>query len=152
MGDLDAAARWAVTDGGDGQRLGVTGFCWGGRNVWLYAAHNPNVKAGVAWYGPLNFAPGELHPRQPRDIAGQLHGAAVLGLYGGADQGIPQTQVEEMRAALRAANNPSEIVVYPDTPHGFNADYRASYRPEAARDGWNRLQAWFRQHGVAPTA
>lgn len=152
MSDFDAAARWAATDGGDPQRIGITGFCWGGRITWLYSAHNPNIKAGVAWYGPFNFQPNELHPRQPRDIAGQLHGAAVLGLYGGADQGIPQDQVEQMRAALRAANNPSEIVVYPDTPHGFHADYRASYRPEAARDGWNRLQAWFRQHGVAATA
>jgi carboxymethylenebutenolidase len=152
MSDLDASARWAATDGGDAQRLGITGFCWGGRIVWLYSAHNPSIKAGIAWYGPLNFRPDELRPRQPRDIAGQLHGAAVLGLYSGVDQGIPLDQVEQMRAALRAANNPSEIVIYPDAPHGFHADYRPSYRAEAARDGWNRLQAWFRQHGVAATA
>ena len=153
MSDFDATARWAATDGGDPQRIGITGFCWGGRIVWLYSAHNPAVKAGVAWYGPLNFRPDDqLRPRQPRDIAGQLHGAAVLGLYSGVDQGIPLDQVEAMRAALRAANNPSEIVIYPDAPHGFNADYRPTYRAEAARDGWNRLQAWFRQHGVAPTA
>jgi carboxymethylenebutenolidase len=151
MSDFDATARWAVGDGGDAQRLGMTGFCWGGRMVWLYSAHNPSLKAGVAWYGGLNSRPGALRPRQPLDIAAELH-AAVLGLYGGADPGIPQEQVQAMRAALRAANSPSEIVVYPDAPHGFHADYRSSYRPEAARDGWNRLQAWFRRHGAAPTA
>jgi carboxymethylenebutenolidase len=151
MGDLDATVRWAATDGGDPQRLGLTGFCWGGRTVWMYAAHNPAIKAAVAWYGPLNFAPDEqLRPRQPRDVAGQIRGV-VLGLYSGVDNGIPPDQVEAMRAALRAADNPSEIIVYPDAPHGFHADYRPTYRAEAARDGWNRLQAWFRQHGVAPT-
>ncbi len=150
MADLDATARWAAQDGGDAGKLGITGFCWGGRVVWMYAAHNPNLKAGVAWYGALNFQPGEQRPRQPRDVAAQLH-APVLGLYGGADTGIPQTQVEELRAALRAANKPSEIHVYPDTPHAFYADYRPSYRAEQARDGWARMQAWFRQHGVAPT-
>jgi carboxymethylenebutenolidase len=152
MSDFDATVRWAATDGGDPQRLGMTGFCWGGRITWLYTAHNPTIKAAVAWYGPLNPPSNELRPRQPVNIASELHGAAVLGLYGGADTGITQEHVEQMRAALRAANNPSEIVVYPDTPHGFHADYRSSYRAEAARDGWNRLQAWFRQHGVAATA
>jgi carboxymethylenebutenolidase len=151
MGDLDASAQWAGTDGGNVQRLSITGFCWGGRIVWMYSAHNPNVKAGVAWYGPLVRPATELAPRNPIDIAAQLH-APVLGLYGAADPGIPNDTVERMRAALRAANKPSEIVLYPDTPHGFHADYRASFRAEQARDGWTRLQAWFRQHGAGPAA
>lgn len=151
MGDLDAAAQWAGSDGGNVQRLSVTGFCWGGRIVWMYSGHNPNLKAGVAWYGPLVRPATELAPRNPIDIAAQLH-APVLGLYGAADQGIPNDTVERMRAALRAANKPSEIVLYPDTPHGFHADYRASFRAEQARDGWTRLQAWFRQHGAGPVA
>ncbi len=151
MTDLDAAAAFAGQDGGDAAKLAITGFCWGGRVVWMYAAHSRALKAGVAWYGPFNFQPGELRPRQPRDVAAQLN-APVLGLYGGADTGIPQDQVEQMRAALRAANKPSEIHVYPDTPHGFYADYRMSYRPEAARDGWQRMQDWFRRNGVTPAS
>jgi carboxymethylenebutenolidase len=151
MGDLDAAARWAGADGGNVQRLSITGFCWGGRIVWLYAAHNPALKAGVAWYGRVVGQASEMNPRHPIDVAAQLH-APVLGLYGGADAGIPNDTVEQMRAALRAANKPSEIVLYPDTPHGFHADFRASYRAEQARDGWTRLQAWFRQHGAGPVA
>lgn len=151
MGDLDAAASFAAQDGGDAAKLGITGFCWGGRVVWMYAAHSRALKAGVAWYGPLNFAPGPQRPQQPRDIAAQLT-APVLGLYGGADNGIPQEQVEQLRAALRAANKPSEIHVYPDTPHAFYADYRPSYRAEAARDGWQRMQDWFRRNGVTPAS
>jgi carboxymethylenebutenolidase len=147
--DLDAAVAWAKSTGkADTTKLGITGFCWGGRQVWLYAAHNPGVKAGVAWYGPLQIPTSDLRPKNPIDLASQIN-APVLGLYGGADQGIPVAQIEQMRAALKAAGKKSEIVVYPDTPHGFNADYRPSYRPEAAKDGWNRMQAWFKQNGVA---
>ena len=147
--DLDATVAWAGTTGkADVAKLGVTGFCWGGRQVWLYAAHNPRVKAAVAWYGPLQRPKSEMTPVDPIDAAPQLK-VPVLGLYGGADDGIPMTQIQAMQDALKAAGSPSEIVVYPDTPHGFNADYRASYRPEQAKDGWKRLLAWFRDHGVA---
>jgi carboxymethylenebutenolidase len=146
--DLDATVAWAKGTGkADTTKLGVTGFCWGGRQVWLYAAHNPNVKAAVAWYGPIKRPATDLQPKNPIDIAGQLK-TPVLGLYGGADAGIPVDTVDEMKAALKAAHNPSEIIIYPDTPHGFNADYRPSYRPDQAKDGWAKLQAWFKQHGV----
>jgi carboxymethylenebutenolidase len=146
--DLDATVAWAKGTGkADTTKLGVTGFCWGGRQVWLYAVHNPNVKAAVAWYGPLKRPGTDLQPKNPIDLVDQLR-VPVLGLYGGADPGIPLDSIEEMRKALKAANNPSEIVVYPDTPHGFNADYRPSYRPEQAKEGWAKLQAWFKQHGV----
>ena len=147
--DLDATVAWAKSTGkADTTKLGITGFCWGGRQVWLYAAHNQGVKAAVAWYGPLQVPTNDLRPKNPIDLASQIN-APVLGLYGGADQGIPLTQIEQMRAALKAAGKKSEIVVYPDTPHGFNADYRPSYRPEAAKDGWKRMQAWFQQNGVS---
>ncbi|HSO07474.1 MAG TPA: dienelactone hydrolase family protein, partial [Pelomicrobium sp.] len=140
---------WAEdTRFGDVKRLGVTGFCYGGRIVWLYAAHNPKVKAGVAWYGRLTSETTANQPRHPIDIASQLR-APVLGLYGGADQGIPNDTVEKMRAALKAAGSKSEIVLYPGMPHAFHADYRPSYRKEAAEDGWKRMQAWFKKHGVA---
>jgi carboxymethylenebutenolidase len=146
--DLDATVRWARgTGSADTAKLGVTGFCWGGRQVWLYTAHSPNVKAAVAWYGTLKRPTTDLQPTNPIDLIAQLK-APVLGLYGGADPGIPVDSVEEMKVALKAAGNPSEIVLYPDTPHGFNADYRPSYRPEQAKDGWTKLQAWFKQHGV----
>lgn len=146
--DLDATVAWAGTTGkADTSRLGITGFCWGGRQVWLYAAHNPKLKAAVAWYGPLSGAGDALHPKNPPDIVDQL-AVPVLGLYGGADAGIPRPLIEKMQAALKAANKPAEIVIYPDTPHGFNADYRPSYRPAAAKDGWQRMQAWFKAHGV----
>ncbi|HXA07092.1 MAG TPA: dienelactone hydrolase family protein [Bryobacteraceae bacterium] len=149
MSDLDATAEWAAKSGkGDTSRLGITGFCWGGRIVWLYAAHNPKLKAGVAWYGRLVGPTNELQPRNPIDVAGSLK-APVLGLYGGKDQGIPIESIEKMRAALKAARNPSEIVVYPEAGHGFNADYRPSYNKEAAQDGWKRLQEWFKKYGVA---
>jgi carboxymethylenebutenolidase len=148
-GDLDATVAWATSTGkADTTRLGITGFCWGGRQVWLYAEHNPRVKAAVAWYGPLQRPKGEMTPTNPQDLASQLK-VPVLGLYGGADAGIPMAQIKAMQDALRAAGNPSDIVVYPDTPHGFNADYRASYRPEQAKDGWQRMLAWFKDHGVA---
>ena len=147
--DLDATVAWAGSTGkADTAKLGITGFCWGGRQVWLYCAHNPKVKAGVAWYGPLQRPKSEMTPVDPIDVVPQLK-VPVLGLYGGADDGIPMTQIQAMQDALKAAGNPSEIVVYPDTPHGFNADYRASYRPEQAKDGWKRLLAWFKDHGVA---
>jgi carboxymethylenebutenolidase len=149
MADLDATVAWAkVSGGGNIEKLGITGFCWGGRIVWLYAAHNPRVKAGAAWYGRLAGKPSELQPKHPLDVAASLK-VPVLGLYGADDQGIPLDTVEHMRTALKAAGNQSEIVVYPNTPHGFHADYRASYRKEQAEDGWKRLQAWFKQHGAA---
>ncbi|PYT23122.1 MAG: carboxymethylenebutenolidase [Acidobacteria bacterium] len=148
MSDLDAAADWAGKSGkGDVGRLGITGFCWGGRIVWLYAAHSSKLKAGVAWYGRLMGPKSELQPLHPIDVAGSLK-APVLGLYGGKDQGIPLDTIEQMRAALKAAGNPSEIIVYPEAGHGFNADYRPSYNKEAAEDGWRRLQPWFKKYGV----
>jgi carboxymethylenebutenolidase len=149
MSDLDAATDWVEKSGkGDTRRLGITGFCWGGRIVWLYAAHSSKLKAGVAWYGRLVGQASELQPKHPIDIAGSLQ-APVLGLYGGKDQGIPLQTVEQMRAALKAAGSPAEIVVYPDAGHGFNADYRPSYNKEAAEDGWKRLQQWFKKYGAA---
>jgi carboxymethylenebutenolidase len=148
LGDLDATVAWALKNHGNAAKLGITGFCWGGRIVWLYCAHNPNVKAGVAWYGRLTGQTGDLQPSYPLDVAATIK-PPVLGLYGGADQGIPLESVEKMRAALKATGNKSEIVVYPDTPHAFNADYRPSYRKEPAEDGWKRMQAWFKTHGVS---
>lgn len=151
MSDLDACVAWARSNGGDTKRLGVTGFCWGGRITWLYAAHNPGVKAGVAWYGRLTSASNEMTPRHPLDLAGELKGP-VLGLYGGQDGGIPLDTVEKMNAALAQSGNPaskaSTIHVYPDAPHAFHADYRSSYRKEEAADGWKRMAEWFRKHGV----
>jgi carboxymethylenebutenolidase len=149
LADLDATAAWVKNSGkGDAARLGVTGFCWGGRIVWLYSAHNPNLKAGVAWYGRLVNPPDELHPKNPIDLVAALK-APVLGLYGEADQGIPVASVEKMRAALKEAKQPAEIVLYPDTPHGFYADYRPSYRKSQADDGWKRMLEWFKKSGVA---
>ncbi len=148
MSDLDAAVAWAAkTDIGDPARVAVTGFCWGGRITWLYAAHNPKLKAGVAWYGRLVGQATELQPRYPVDVAVELK-APVLGLYGEKDQGIPLEDVEKMRAALAAAKQPSEIVVFPDAPHGFHADYRPSFREAAAKDAWAQCLAWFRKNGV----
>jgi carboxymethylenebutenolidase len=148
MSDLDATVAWAKANKGDTARLAITGFCWGGRITWLYAAHNPNLKAGVAWYGRLVGDKNELQTAYPVDVADKIK-QPILGLYGGADQGIPQESVEKMREALKAAGNTkSEIVVYPDTPHAFHADYRPSYRKEAAEDGWKRLQEWFKKNGV----
>jgi carboxymethylenebutenolidase len=146
--DLDTAVAWAEENKGDVKRLAITGFCYGGRIVWLYAAHNPDLKAGVAWYGRLMGAPNERQPKHPTDIAAELK-APVLGLYGGKDQGIPVSDVEDMRSDLKAAGKNSEIVIYPDAPHGFHADYRQSYRKEAAEDGWKRLLQWFKQHGAS---
>jgi len=157
MSDLDATAAYAAQTGrGDAKKLGITGFCWGGRIVWLYAAHNPNLDAGVAWYGRLVARPGQptnpLTPRHPVDVAGELK-APVLGLYGGKDRGIPLETVEQMRAALKKSKSKgarrSEVVVYPEADHGFHADYRPTYNREAATDGWQRLLAWFKKHGAA---
>ncbi len=147
MADLDACANWAKANGGDPARLGITGFCWGGRQTWLYTAHNPNVKAGVAWYGRIDGEVNDRTTKWPLDIAGELKGA-VLGLYGGKDQGIPLDDVESMQSAIAKAGGKSQIHVYPDAPHAFNADYRPTYRKDAAEDGWKRLQAWFKQYGV----
>jgi carboxymethylenebutenolidase len=151
MGDLDATVAWAKANGGDTSRLGITGFCWGGRITWLYDAHNPAVKAGVAWYGRLVGNSTPLTPTHPVDVTSKLAGP-VLGLYGGADSGIPVDTIDKMKTALStgsAAAKKSEFVVYPDTPHAFNADYRPSYRKEAADDGWKRAVAWFKANGVA---
>lgn len=148
MSDLDATAAWAAKSSkGSATKLGITGFCWGGRIVWLYSAHNPNLKAGVAWYGRLVGMKDDLHPQHPLDIVPALK-APVLGLYGEADTGIPVDTVEQMRESLKKADNPSEIVLFPDTPHGFHADYRPSYRKQQAEDGWKRLREWFLKHGV----
>ena len=151
MGDLDATVAWAKGQGANSAALGVTGFCWGGRITWLWDAHQPAVKAAVAWYGRLVGTPAPLFPKQPIDVVGSLAGP-VLGLYGGQDSGIPLESVEKMKAALAggsAAAKKSEFVVYPDAPHAFNADYRPSYRKDAAEDGWKRTLAWFRANGVA---
>ena len=147
MDDLDACVAWAAKNGGDTTRLGITGFCWGGRIVWLYAAHNPRLKAGVAWYGKLEGKASANSPKHPVDLAGKMQ-APVLGLYGGKDQGIPLSGVDTMREAIKQAGGKSDIHVYPEAPHAFHADYRPSYRKEAAEDGWQRLQAWFKQNGV----
>ena len=148
MGDLDATVEWASGTGkADTSHLAITGFCWGGRITWLYCAHNPRVKAGVAWYGRLVGQPSALMPKNPIDVAATLK-VPVLGLYGAADQGIPVQSVDEMRVALAHGTSRSEVVVYPDTPHGFNADYRPSYRKEAAEDGWKRMLTWFNTHGA----
>ena len=142
---------WAKGQGADTSRTGITGFCWGGRITWLYAAHSPQVKAGVAWYGRVVGQSSPLTPKHPVDVVGSLHGP-VLGLYGEKDTGIPLDSVDRMKAAL-AAGSPaarrSELVIYPDAPHAFHADYRPSYRKEAAEDGWKRCLAWFKAHGVA---
>ena len=155
MADLDGAVKWAGTNGGNLAKVGITGFCWGGRITWLYAEKSSNVKAGVAWYGRLVGAPSALTPKHPVDLASSLK-APVLGLYGGQDGGIPVDTVDQMKIALadagskdNAAAKASEFVVYPDAPHAFHADYRPSYRKEAADDGFKRAMAWFKTHGVA---
>lgn len=150
MADLDGAVQWAGANGGDPRKVAITGFCWGGRITWLYAAHGP-VKAGVAWYGRLVGQASDLNPKQPVDVAPILK-VPVLGLYGEKDGGIPLDTVDKMKAALGAGSEAakrSEFVLYPDAPHAFHADYRPSYRKQAAEDGWRRMLAWFRQQGVA---
>jgi carboxymethylenebutenolidase len=155
MADLDGAVKWAGANGGNLKKVGVTGFCWGGRITWLYAQHSKNVKAGVAWYGRLVGASTAITPKHPLDQVASLH-APVLGLYAGQDGGIPLTTVNDMKDALaqagakgNAAAKASEFVVYPQAPHAFHADYRPSYRKEAAEDGFARALAWFKTKGVA---
>ena len=149
ISDLDATAAWAKSQGGNADRLGIMGFCRGGRTVWIYAASNPNLKAGVAFYGSLVDPPAQsaIWPKSPTQIASELK-APVLGLYGEADTGIPLTQVDAMKAALQGAGKTFEIKVYPGAPHGFHADYRQSYRKEAADDAWKEMIAWFKKYGV----
>jgi carboxymethylenebutenolidase len=151
MGDLDSAVAFAKGEGkADTAKLGITGFCWGGRIVWLYSAHSSTLKAGVAWYGRLVGDTDHRRPRQPLEIAGALH-APVLGLYGGQDQGIPLSTVEDMKKALATgskASKASRFQVYPKAGHAFLADYRPSYEPESAADGWKRMLAWLKSHGV----
>ncbi len=148
MSDLDKAVAYAAAHGGAATRLGVTGFCRGGRNTWLYAAHNPNLKAAVAWYGPVGGTPSDIQPKTATDLAADLK-CPLLGLYGGKDTGIKVEDVQAAAAKAKAAGKTVEIVVYPDAPHGFHADYRPSYRQADAEDGWKRLLAWFKQHGAA---
>ena len=154
MADLDGAVQWASENGGNTKRVGVTGFCWGGRITWLYAEHSKTVKAGVAWYGRLVGAESVITPAHPVELAARLK-APVLGLYGGQDGGIPLTTVNQMKDALAAAGakgnkaaKASEFVVYPQAPHAFHADYRPSYRKDAAEDGFKRALAWFKVNGV----
>ena len=147
MLDFDAAAAFAKTEGADSAKLGITGFCQGGRYVWLYAAHNPALKAGVAWYGHLKGGSNEVRPKAPIDVVGQIK-PPVLGLYGGTDASIPADQIEEMKKGLAATGNKSEFVVYPNAGHAFHADYRPQYNKDAAEDGWKRALAWFKANGV----
>lgn len=149
-GDLDATVAWAAKNNGDANRVGVTGFCWGGRQTWLFAEHSDKVKAAVAWYGPLAGKPNELQPKTAIDGVAQLK-APVLGLYGGKDQGITAESRDQMTEALKSAPAvaaASKIIVYPDAPHGFNADYRPSYSKADAEDGWSKMLGFFKAHGV----
>ena len=149
MSDLDAAVAFAKASGkADTAKLAITGFCWGGRITWLYAAHNPGLKAGVAWYGRIVGDANEMQPKHPVDLAADLK-APVLGLYGAADAGIPVESVEKMKAACAAAGKKCEITIYPDTPHAFYADYRPSFREGPAKDGWAKLTAFLKANGVA---
>ncbi|MGI4946641.1 MAG: dienelactone hydrolase family protein [Janthinobacterium lividum] len=145
--DLDSTAVWAAGNKGDPARLAVTGFCRGGRDVWMYDAHNPNLKAAVAWYGPIKGQPSPIQPTNPGDIAADIK-APLLGMYGAQDTGIAVPDVQAAAAKARTAGKTVDIVVYPDAPHGFHADYRPSYRKADAEDGWNRMLAWFKKYGV----
>ncbi|MFZ2972146.1 MAG: dienelactone hydrolase family protein [Ferribacterium limneticum] len=150
ISDLDACVAWAASKGADTKRLAITGFCWGGRITWLYSAHNPALKASVAWYGRLVGTASPMTPKHPTELVGELK-APVLGLYGGLDTGIPLETVEAMEKALQQgspAAKASEIHVYDNAPHAFHADYRPSYRKEDAEDGWLKMLAWFRKNGV----
>jgi carboxymethylenebutenolidase len=147
--DVDATVAWAHKQKqANTRKLAVTGFCWGGRQTWLYAIHNPHLKAAVAWYGPVAGNTDPLHPKRVLDLVPDLK-VPVLGLYGAADQGIAVADVEKLRDEAKQLHKKVEIVIYPDTPHGFNADYRPSYRAEQAKDGWQRMLAWFKSHGAA---
>ena len=147
MTDLDSTATWAAANHGDPARLAATGFCRGGRNTWFFAAHNPNLKAAVAWYGPVGGNTSPIQPQTGADQAPNLK-APLLGLYGGQDTGIPVQAVQDAAAKAKAAGKTVEIVVFPDAPHGFNADYRPSYRKAEAEDGWAKMLAWFKKYGV----
>ncbi len=149
VADLDATVAWAKGKGADTSRLGIIGFCRGGRTVWVYCAHSSQVKAGVAFYGSLVDPPGQkaVWPKSPTELAAEMK-APVLGLYGEADQGIPPAQVEVMKSALEAAGKTAQFKIYPGAPHGFHADYRPSYRKEAAEDAWAQMQSWFRKYKV----
>ena len=148
MSDLDACVAWAKQNHGNIDKLGITGFCWGGRITWLYVAHNPAVKAGVAWYGQLEGTPNQYKPSNPVDVAAALS-VPVLGLYGAKDTGISQDAIGRMQAALAKGKSGSTFIVYPDSGHAFHADYRPSYVEKDARDGWTRATTWFKDHGVA---
>jgi carboxymethylenebutenolidase len=148
MSDLDAIVAWAKANGGNTDKLGITGFCWGGRITWLYAAHNPAVKAGVAWYGRLVGEVTANQPKHPVDIAPMLK-APVLGLYGAKDGGIPLESIEKMKEALAKGSSKSTFHIYPNSGHAFHADYRPSYNETDAKDGWSRAIAWFKANGVA---
>ena len=147
IADLDATYTWASNNRGNRQKLAITGFCWGGRIVWLYAAANANVKAGAAFYGRLEGDKNAMTPRNPIDLAGGFR-APVMGFYGGKDTGIPLSSVEKMRTALSVVNDPSQIVVYPAAEHGFHADYRPTYNKEAAEDAWKKMLDWFKKYKV----
>ncbi|SMF11207.1 dienelactone hydrolase family protein [Pseudogulbenkiania subflava] len=147
--DLDATLAWTRNHGGDSTHMAITGFCWGGRIVWLYAAHTTAIKAAAAWYGKLTAGSSAMTPKHPLDLADQLK-VPVLGLYGGLDSGIPLDTVKAMQDKLAKAGSPSHLIIYPDAGHGFNADYRPSYNAAAARDGWAKMLAWFADHGVKP--
>jgi len=147
LSDLDATLAWAGANGGDVKRAAITGFCWGGRIAWLYAAHNPTLRAAAAWYGRLAGERTPLTPQQPLDLVASLQ-VPVLGLYGGKDSSIPVDTVEQMQGLLKAAGNQSTLIVYPEAGHGFNADYRPSYNQAAATDGWSKMLTWFATHGA----
>jgi len=147
MSDLDSTAAWAAKNGGSADRLAITGFCWGGRIVWLYAAHNPRLITGAAWYGRLEGDKNALTPQNPLDYAALLK-APVIGFYGGKDTGIPKESIERMRAVLSVVDTSSLIIVYPDAQHGFNADYRPSYNKDDAEDAWQKMLTWFKKAGV----
>jgi len=147
--DLDSTLEWAAKNKGSATAIAETGFCRGGRNTWMYATHNANLKAAVAWYGPIKGAPNDIQPKLVIDVADQIK-CPLLGLYGEKDTSIAVADVKEAEAKAKAAGKTVEIVVYPDAPHGFHADYRPSYRQADAEDGWKRMQAWFARYGVAP--
>jgi len=147
MSDLDSTAAWAGKNGGSAERLAITGFCWGGRIVWMYATHNPKLMAGAAWYGRLEGDKNAMTPKNPIDYVGGLK-APVIGFYGGKDTGISAESIERMRASLKVIDDPSQIIVYPQAEHGFNADYRPSYKKDDAEDAWKKMLAWFKMAGV----
>ena len=148
MSDLDSTITWAgKSSHADTTRIAITGFCWGGRIVWLYSAHNPKLRAGAAWYGRVEGDANEMTPKNPIDFAGAFK-APVIGFYGGKDTGIPLESLEKMRTALKVVDDPSQINVYPEAQHGFNADYRPSYDKTAATDAWKKMLDWFKKYGV----